>query len=156
MLDNVSVDPEHAYFNDLCFTKPGLVGRLLGRPTWDPRASAVFEAVTAPYRRCPSASPVQRAEYADLKVYLPNDVLVKVDRMSMAHSLEVRCPLLDHRLVELAFAIPRSEKLPWLQPKYLLKQVAKTQASSRVARVAKARLLGPGRPMAGRHLSRSL
>jgi asparagine synthase (glutamine-hydrolysing) len=137
VLDNVSVDPEHAYFNDLCFTKPGLVGQLLGRPSWDPRASAVFEAVTSPYRRCPSASVVQRAEYADLKVYLPNDVLVKVDRMSMAHSLEVRCPLLDHRLVELAFAIPRSHKLPWLLPKYLLKQVAKTRLPAELLRLPK-------------------
>jgi asparagine synthase (glutamine-hydrolysing) len=137
LLDNVSVDPAHAYFNDLCFTKPCLVGRLLGRPTWDPRASAVFEAVTAPYRRCPSASPVQRAEYADLKIYLPNDVLVKVDRMSMAHSLEVRCPLLDHRLVELAFSIPRSEKMPWLQPKYLLKQVSKTRLPAELLRLPK-------------------
>ena len=49
---------------------------------------------------------MQRAQYADLKIYLPNDPLVKVDRMSMAHSLEIRCPLLDHRLVELAFQHP--------------------------------------------------
>ena len=56
--------------------------------------------------------PVSRfiPEYADLKVYLPNDPLVKVDRMSMAHSLEVRSPLLDRRMVELAFRIPASKK----------------------------------------------
>ena len=53
---------------------------------------------------------MQRAQYADLKVYLPNDPLVKVDRMSMAHSLEIRCPLLDHRLVELAFRIPTAQQ----------------------------------------------
>ena len=68
--------------------------------------SGVYDAVTEPYRRCPSTSAVQRAQYADLKIYLANDVLVKVDRMSMQHSLEVRCPLLDHRLIELAFRIP--------------------------------------------------
>ncbi len=46
---------------------------------------------------------LQRAMYADLKVYLPNDVLVKVDRMSMLHGLEVRAPLLDRRIVEFGF-----------------------------------------------------
>ncbi|MDH4062797.1 MAG: asparagine synthase (glutamine-hydrolyzing) [Acidobacteriota bacterium] len=137
VLDNVSVDAAHAYFNDLCVTKPSVVGRLLGRTSWDPRSSTVFDEVTAPYRRCPSASAVQRAEYADLKIYLPNDVLVKVDRMSMAHSLEVRCPLLDHRLVELAFAIPRSHKMPWLRPKHLLKQVAKARLPEELLRLPK-------------------
>ncbi len=48
--------------------------------------------------------PLTRAQYTDLHVYMPNDPLVKVDRMSMAHGLEVRSPLLDRRVVELAFA----------------------------------------------------
>ena len=68
---------------------------------------------------------MQRAEYADLKVYLPNDVLVKVDRMSMQHGLEVRCPLLDRRLVELAFRLPESLKQASRTGKHLLKQVAR-------------------------------
>ena len=76
------------------------------RRTAIPSDSPVFEQVTRPYRECPSDSAVQRAQYADLKIYLPNGPLVKVDRMSMAHSLEIRCPLLDHHLVELAFAHP--------------------------------------------------
>jgi asparagine synthase (glutamine-hydrolysing) len=135
LLDNVCVESDHAYFNDLCSTKPQIVGQLLGRPAkWDPRGSEVFAAVTAAYRRCPSASAIQRAEYADLKIYLPNDVLVKVDRMSMAHSLEVRCPLLDHRVVELAFRI---RKMPWLQPKYLLKQVATRRLPPRLLHLPK-------------------
>jgi asparagine synthase (glutamine-hydrolysing) len=67
---------------------------------------------------------VQKAQYADLKVYLANDVLVKVDRMSMAHGLEVRCPLLDRRLVELAFRIPVRTKMPRLETKALLKRIA--------------------------------
>jgi asparagine synthase (glutamine-hydrolysing) len=84
----------------------------------------VYEQVTAPYRACPSTSAVQRAQYADLMVYLPNDPLVKVDRMSMAHSLEIRCPLLDHRLVELAFQIPTENKMPNGRPKSLLRELA--------------------------------
>jgi asparagine synthase (glutamine-hydrolysing) len=85
----------------------------------------MYQAVTEPYRRCTSSDAVQRAEYADLKIYMPNDPLVKVDRMSMAHSLEVRCPLLDRRLVELAFRIPASRKQHLRQGKTLLRALAR-------------------------------
>jgi asparagine synthase (glutamine-hydrolysing) len=126
ILDNLSVDAATAYYYDLCFLKPGRVRDLLGHvPSADDRDTEVYAAVTAPYRRCPSPSAVQRAQYADLKIYLPNDVLVKVDRMSMQHGLEVRCPLLDRRIVEFGFRIPTAAKMPDLRPKHLLKQLAK-------------------------------
>ena len=69
-------------------------------------------------------SGVNRQLYADLKSYLVDNCLVKVDRMSMACSLEVRVPLLDHELVELAFQIPDSLKIRRQQTKVLLKRVA--------------------------------
>jgi asparagine synthase (glutamine-hydrolysing) len=125
IFDNLSVDAATAYYYDLCFLKPARTRALLGRTgAGDDRDSEVYGAVTAPYRRCLSPSAVQRAQYADLKVYLPNDVLVKVDRMSMQHSLEVRCPLLDRRIVEFGFRIPTETKMPGLQSKYLLKRMA--------------------------------
>lgn len=124
-LENIARDPAGAYYADLCFMKAPVAHRLMGQsPSRDPRSTAVYEAVTRHYNRCPSSSPVQRAEYADLKVYLPNDVLVKVDRMSMQHSLEIRCPLLDRRLVEFAFMLPQSIKRAERTGKYLLKRVA--------------------------------
>jgi len=126
LLDNVSRDPAVAYFSDLCAVKPNVARRMLGRaPLADPSGSPVFDAVTAPYLRCGSRSPVQRAQYADLKIYLTDDVLVKVDRMTMQHAVEVRCPLLDHRLIELAFRIPRHRKMPWLRSKHILRQIAR-------------------------------
>jgi asparagine synthase (glutamine-hydrolysing) len=126
LLENLGRDPAAAYYADLSFLKPADARRLMGLPAArDPAASPVYAAVTDPYRRCPSTDAVQRAEYADLKVYLPNDPLVKVDRMSMAHSLEVRCPLLDHRLVELAFRIPASRKQTWRRSKRLLRELAR-------------------------------
>ena len=126
ILENLGGEPVDAYYSDLCLLKPYEARLLLGRaPVRDARDSPVFEAVTAPYRRCPSPSAVQRAQYADLKGYLANDVLVKVDRMSMLHSLEVRCPLLDRRLVELAFRVPSRTKMPRLQPKHLLRALAR-------------------------------
>ena len=56
---------------------------------------------------------------------MPNDPLVKVDRMSMAHSLEVRSPLLDRRVVELAFRIPASRKQVGQRGKVLLRELAR-------------------------------
>lgn len=60
--------------------------------------------------------------YYDAKVYLPDDILVKVDRMSMAHSLETRVPFLDHRLVEFVATIPAGLKLRGKIGKYILKR----------------------------------
>jgi asparagine synthase (glutamine-hydrolysing) len=126
VLENLGHDPAAAYYADLCFQKPADARRLLGlAPDRDPRKSPVYEAVTEPYRRCPSRDPLQKAEYADLKVYLPNDPLVKVDRMSMAHALEVRCPLLDRKVVELAFRIPAARKQQRRQGKVLLRALAR-------------------------------
>ena len=125
VLENLGRDPAAAYYADLCFLKPHEARALLGKPpNRDPADSAVFEQVTRPYRECGSNSAVQKAQYADLKVYMPNAPLVKVDRMSMAHGLEIRCPLLDHRLVELAFTIPTETKLADGQPKSLLRGLA--------------------------------
>jgi asparagine synthase (glutamine-hydrolysing) len=126
LLENLSRDPAGAYYADLTFLKPGEARTLMGlSPDRDITWSPVYEAVTEPYRRCPSSDPVQRAEYADLKVYMPNDPLVKVDRMSMAHSLEVRSPLLDRRVVELAFRIPASKKQVGREGKVLLRELAR-------------------------------
>jgi asparagine synthase (glutamine-hydrolysing) len=126
LLENLGRDPAAAYYFDLAFLKPADARRLMGlAPDRAPESSPVYQAVTEPYRRCSSKSGVQRSEYADLKVYMPNDPLVKVDRMSMAHGLEVRCPLLDRKVVELAFRIPADRKQIGGQGKALLRALAR-------------------------------
>ncbi|HEX3248835.1 MAG TPA: asparagine synthase (glutamine-hydrolyzing) [Pyrinomonadaceae bacterium] len=70
----------------------------------------------------PSEDPLERLLYLDSKTYLPGDILTKVDRMSMAVSLEARAPLLDHKLIEFVASIPASLKLAGWETKYLLKK----------------------------------
>jgi asparagine synthase (glutamine-hydrolysing) len=73
-------------------------------------------------RQAPARDPLSRAQYADLKIWLPGDILTKVDRTSMAVSLEAREPLLDHRLVEFAARLPAGMRLRGGTGKWLMKK----------------------------------
>ena len=68
---------------------------------------------------------LRRLTYVDTKVWLPDDLLMKVDKMTMAHSLEARTPFLDHRLVEYVATLPTSLLLNHRGPKVILKEVAR-------------------------------
>jgi asparagine synthase (glutamine-hydrolysing) len=76
------------------------------------------------FERAGERQPLNRSLYVDLKSYLSDNILVKVDRMSMAVSLEARVPYLDRNVVELAFQIPERLKIANGQTKVLQKQVA--------------------------------
>jgi asparagine synthase (glutamine-hydrolysing) len=125
LLQNLGTDAAGAYYADLTFMKLADTRALMGVPGGGVHDTETAAAITDAYRRCPSTDPVQKAEYADLKIYMPNDPLVKVDRMSMAHGLEVRCPLLDRRVIELAFRIPAARKQQGREGKALLRRLAR-------------------------------
>jgi asparagine synthase (glutamine-hydrolysing) len=76
----------------------------------------------AAMRDAPARDALDRAQYADLKIWLPGDILTKVDRTSMAVSLEAREPLLDHRLVEFGSRLPVSMRLRGGEGKWLMKR----------------------------------
>lgn len=73
-------------------------------------------------REAPARDPLSRAQYADLRIWLPGDILTKIDRTSMAVSLEAREPLLDHRLVEFAARVPAGLRLRRGTGKWLMKK----------------------------------
>ncbi len=90
--------------------------------------AALMQGASEPSYRIDGA-PVETArsaryfQYLDTVTYLPDDVLTKVDRASMAVSLEVRVPLLDHRVVALAWSLPQSMRLRDGRSKWILRKV---------------------------------
>jgi asparagine synthase (glutamine-hydrolysing) len=82
-----------------------------------------FASFREAWHACTSPDPMDRALYTDARTYMIDDVLTKVDRMSMAVSLEAREPLLDHRLLEFAARVPVALKLKDGQGKYLLRRI---------------------------------
>jgi asparagine synthase (glutamine-hydrolysing) len=81
--------------------------------------------LAARFDRFASLPPHSRMMRFDFETYLPEDVLTKVDRMSMAHSIESRVPLLDNEVIEFAAAIPASMKIANGRRKHILKEAAK-------------------------------
>lgn len=75
------------------------------------------------YRETREIAELDRMMAVDIRTYLPDDILAKVDRASMAYSLEARVPLLDHRIVEFAGRLPLDHKFRKWEQKYLLKRL---------------------------------
>ena len=82
--------------------------------------------------RFPTADPLPRYLWFDQSYFLPDDILNKTDRMSMAHSLEVRPPFLDHRIVEFAASVPSNLKVDRWRQKILLKELMRDKLPAAV------------------------
>jgi len=85
----------------------------------------LYDLTADRYKRAGSADPLNRAMYIYIKTYMTDDILTKVDRASMANSLEVRAPFLDKEFCDFAAAIPSTLKLRRLRPKWILKEALK-------------------------------
>jgi asparagine synthase (glutamine-hydrolysing) len=126
-LHNISLDPIDRYLDSMSFFTA------LGKESLYTRdfqeALHTKDKVARSFReyaaRVKTNEPLDQLLYIDGKTYLPGDILTKVDRMSMATSLEVRVPLLDHKLIEFVAKVPASLKLAGTDTKQLLKRVAK-------------------------------
>jgi asparagine synthase (glutamine-hydrolysing) len=101
--------PLERYFEN---ASPHYLSKRLLAPEWAPPADAAFLTQTMAHCLLPEGTDIlTQAMYFEATAKLTGDMLVKVDRMSMANSLEIRCPLLDHELAELASRIPHAWKL---------------------------------------------
>jgi asparagine synthase (glutamine-hydrolysing) len=116
-------DSLEGYFNIVAETRDPLRARLFSesfrRSLGGYHAS---EVLLSHARRCPTDHPLSRVQYLDMKTYLAGDILTKVDRASMANSLEVREPLLDHKLMEWLSSLPPELKLNGGEGKYIFKK----------------------------------
>ncbi len=90
-----------------------------------------------------NGSILSRLLYSDITRYMQSDMLVKVDRMSMAHGLEVRCPFLDHELVQYAFSMPDEYKLRGLKTKAILKQIMRGKLPDQILKQPKRGFVAP-------------
>jgi asparagine synthase (glutamine-hydrolysing) len=107
----------------MSFMPPGLKRRLYAARLRDAVGRAdVYQPVTEALRAYTEDDFLNRALYADLRIYLADDILVKVDRMSMATSVETRAPFLDVDVMELAFSMPGDLKIRNGERKYILKR----------------------------------
>ncbi len=123
LLGSLSVSPDQGFAITNSFFRPSLwkaaVANELKRESCHYDPAALTRDL---YHKADTDEHLSRLLYVDLKSYLPGDILVKVDRMSMANSLETRAPLLDYRLVEFAATLPPRLKLNGRTTKHILKK----------------------------------
>ncbi len=116
-------DSVQGYFQGVAILRDELRGRLFS-PGFrrELQGYDAVEVLRRHARRAPSDHPLSLVQYLDMKTYLPGDILTKVDRASMAHALEVRVPILDHKLVEWMSGLPPELKLHGAEGKYVFKK----------------------------------
>jgi asparagine synthase (glutamine-hydrolysing) len=126
-LHNIALDPLNRYLDSISFFSSlskrslyssGFRSHLNGHN----KAAAIFSQYAGSVT---SGEPVDTLMYLDTKTYLPGDILTKVDRMSMAVSLEARVPLLDHKLVEFVTKIPAGLKIKGPVTKHIFKRAVR-------------------------------
>jgi len=124
ILENLSRSDAEAFYADLIWLRSDTRQKLYSSDFIDTlKGFTPAEMVLPLYLNSDARDPVSRSQHTDIQCYMTDDVLVKVDRMSMAHSLEVRNPLLDYRVLEFAARLPVHLKLKNGMGKVLLRHL---------------------------------
>jgi asparagine synthase (glutamine-hydrolysing) len=121
-VDGASLDPAGEHMRWQYFLSADLASALFRREALDRVDADPFRLVGEWASRCPSRERLDREVYVDLKMTMADSVLMKVDKMSMASSLEVRVPFLDHELVEFATGLPPEWRMRGFETKTILKE----------------------------------
>jgi asparagine synthase (glutamine-hydrolysing) len=125
LFTNLSMDADRAYYNTIIHFRDPLLQRLLNPDVWKELSGySPYTVFKDHFDRAGSVDPLSRIQYVDMKMFLAEGVLVKVDRASMAASLEVRAPLLDHEFMGQVAHMRPSLKLRGTTGKYALRRVA--------------------------------
>jgi asparagine synthase (glutamine-hydrolysing) len=120
---SLSRSPLEGYFNSVSYFRPDDKAKLFTSEFVNSlHGYDSFNVFQHYYNRADTDDPLSKIQYVDIKTYLTDDILTKVDRASMAVSLEVRAPMLDHKFMECAASIPSSLKLKNGVGKYILKK----------------------------------
>jgi asparagine synthase (glutamine-hydrolysing) len=123
LLNTLSLEPDYGFFLTNSFFREALWEKLVNKDFKQQLGGYHPSQVTTDhYKQADGPDHLSKILYTDFKTYLPGGILVKVDRMSMANSLEVRAPILDYKVVEYAASIPSSLKLNNGDKKHILKQ----------------------------------
>jgi len=127
-LTNLSLTQQDAHFNSITYFKRQESDRVFS-PRFRAHVNGYdpLSIMQRHYDQCDSQDTLNRMLYVDMKTYLPERMLAKVDRASMAHGLEVRNPFLDHKLIEFLATLPSDWKLRNGEGKYILKKLMEKQ-----------------------------
>jgi asparagine synthase (glutamine-hydrolysing) len=124
-LRGISAEPRRAHVGWRTIFYPDEIRRVV-RPEFHATIGLdAFEEIEPFFAEVEGCDIVDQGMYVDIKTWLVDDILVKVDRTTMAHSLESRAPFLDHRLMEFAASLPVDYKLRGNRQKYILKESQK-------------------------------
>jgi asparagine synthase (glutamine-hydrolysing) len=125
-LYNLSLPPHERYLDGIAVLPACLRDRSIFSKdflAWADKQPSPYDLFRRYLTNSPTSDPLSEVQYLDTKTYLTGDILTKVDRMSMANSLEVRAPFLDHTFAEWAARLSPRWKMRFGEPKYILKRL---------------------------------
>ncbi len=161
-LEGAALPPELQHTRWMIFLPPAARQSLYHPAMWEQLEHAgTLDPLYSRFQQAAGRSPLAMQQYVDVKSYLVDNILTKVDRMSMAASLEARVPLLDHRIVEFALNLPDEMKLRGKTTKWILRQAMTGRLPDSILRKPKEGfsiplkhwLRGPLRPLMNELLS---